>query len=248
MDCTNSTREWACSVRWSCSNPIYRLFSSQSCYRVLLGVCSVNGKLEILSNSHREFQDQNSRTRIRVISHQDLLHSLWILGATFADFSWPKHTFVSESHPLCCCTFPHKLSYAQSKATRKRRAKKQNSSHTLHSMDPNSWPLWTEMEEFGRRCAVLGYLCSSGTDGSCSPQSGAGRKNRVTLNSPACSLNYNFCCSHVVHSSSSWVMNEGKKIGHSPANWSSVLTSCSNIPATVYFSESRVFRRDQWKE
>lgn len=96
MGCTNSTREWACSVRWSYSNPIYRLFSSQSCYRVLLGVCSVNRKLEILSNSHREFQDPNSRTRIRVISHQDLLHSLWILGATFADFSG-QNTDLSPS-------------------------------------------------------------------------------------------------------------------------------------------------------
>lgn len=90
---------------------------------VLLGVCcSVNGKLEISIEPHREWQGQNYRTRMRDISHQDLLHSLWIPGATFSDFSGPTQTQIClrVSSTLLRCSCPHKSSCAQRKAARER--------------------------------------------------------------------------------------------------------------------------------
>lgn len=204
MDCTNSIHGLACSVGHCCSKLIYRLVLETSA--VLLGVCSKNSKLEISIGSHRELQDQNYRTRIRVISHQDFLCSLWILGAIFPDFSGQKHRFVSKSYPLHSAAHFH-TNWAMLRA--KQRAKGGQNNRTL----PALWTTWILIPDSSgqrRRSSVI--------DGSClqhhcdcavqwimlSPGQNREKNNCVPLNSSACSLNCSFCCSHVVHSSSSW--------------------------------------------
>lgn len=61
---------------------------------VLLGVCSVNGKLKSLTHL---IPTENYRIRRLNSPHTNLCHTLWIPGATFLDFCGQYKTDFSES-------------------------------------------------------------------------------------------------------------------------------------------------------
>lgn len=133
-------------------------------------------------------------------------------------FSWSKEplflislaTHISLSViPNCATHFHKKMSYTQQSSKRKEGGK---NNRTL----PTLWTKWTQLlVPLARDTGVLSQLFCACTSAAamqfhewCCPWSRAGRKKKITLNSPTCSLNCSFCCSLMVHS---WTTLRKKK-------------------------------------